>query len=125
MLLAPDYRRVEMKLPNDSRALPAVETAVELLARRAGMPDARLRAFARAIEEVCRAALAGQRDGSLGVTVEGFADRVEVRLESHAPRLRALARKKAGALARISRVRVEKAERGSRLVLIERVKSRK
>jgi hypothetical protein len=120
---APEYHRIEIRLPNDPRAFPALEATIECLGRRAGMSDARQRALARAVREACGAAFASRQDGSLGIKIEGFGDRVEVRVESAGAGLRAPRGKKAGAVAGISRVEREKADGVSRLVLVQHAKS--
>jgi anti-sigma regulatory factor (Ser/Thr protein kinase) len=118
---APEHARVEMKLPDDSRALPALEAAIEFLARRVGIPGDRQKSFALAAAEACRAAFARAGDGALRVTIEEFEDRVEVCLEQRGAGLAELAAKVSGALERSSSVRGEKAEGVSRLVLVARV----
>jgi anti-sigma regulatory factor (Ser/Thr protein kinase) len=123
MIPAPEYLRIEIRLPNDPRAFPALEATIEHLGQRAGMSDSRQRALARAVRETCRAAFAGRQDGSLGIRIEGYDDRVEVRVESAGAGLRPPGGKKAGALARISRVAQETADGVSRLVLVQQAKS--
>lgn len=78
-----ESNRVEMKLPNDPAALPAMSAAVVHLAQRAGLDDAGQQDLAAAAEEACRNTfrLLHGEGARLSVVVQDFPDRVEVTVE--------------------------------------------
>ncbi len=85
--MADDSGRVVLKLSNHPGLVAAVAGAVGHVAARAGC-DARARAdLIAAAEEACRNAFSrlATADAQLGVTIEGFPDRVVVTLEHKGP----------------------------------------
>jgi anti-sigma regulatory factor (Ser/Thr protein kinase) len=75
--------RIELKLPNDPRALSAVAGAVEHMAQRAGFLTPQQKELAVATEAACQAVFRRlhEPEATLMVIVEEYADRVEVTLE--------------------------------------------
>jgi anti-sigma regulatory factor (Ser/Thr protein kinase) len=72
--------RVEFHLDRDPRLISAVRSAVHFQALRAGLEETGCENIAIAAEEICREALTKftDADGGLDVTLETFADRMEI-----------------------------------------------
>jgi hypothetical protein len=76
---------VAFHLDRDPALLSAVHCAVQFQASRASLEEKSCAEFANATEGVCREALSHltENDGGLDVTLDTFADRIEVSIRHH------------------------------------------
>jgi hypothetical protein len=75
-----EFSRVEFHLDRDLRLAAAVRSAVHFQASQAGLDEATCHGLAKASEEVCRQTLSQlpEAEGGLDVTLDTFADRIEI-----------------------------------------------
>jgi anti-sigma regulatory factor (Ser/Thr protein kinase) len=85
--VADDPGRVVLKLSNHPRLVAAVGGAIGHVAARAGWDARAMADLIAAAEEACRNAFSrlAAADAQLGVTIEGFPDRVVVTIEHKGP----------------------------------------
>ena len=76
-----EYSRVELKVPNDSRALGAVRGAIQHTARHLGLSSEEEELLIAAAERLLRSALESlDPEGQLFVGIQEHTDRIEIEL---------------------------------------------